>query len=279
MDADEIAELRPAPVGVRVVPLELRRTDAPLKIEGRVAASRAVAIKAPSSGVVGALDVQLGSPLKAGDLICTIGADAHEQRVLAAEAQRLLLEAQLEERRDALVMARARPEPPERVASFEAKMRAAEHRVAQERVNQRRHELASALVEVRAPFDARVAAVSTAPGASLVAGHALIELVEIDPAVVVLEVPTWVAARCRPGARVAVRADSDLDGLPGHLHVGYSADGMSVEIDLDLTISAAPDDSWAFCGYEDTGGTTTDGTTGGTDGTTTDGTTGGTTGP
>ncbi|MCA9610403.1 MAG: efflux RND transporter periplasmic adaptor subunit [Myxococcales bacterium] len=215
MDADEIAELRPAPVGVRVVPLELRRTDAPLKIEGRVAASRAVAIKAPSSGVVGALDVQLGSPLKAGDLICTIGADAHEQRVLAAEAQRLLLEAQLEERRDALVMARARPEPPERVASFEAKMRAAEHRVAQERVNQRRHELASALVEVRAPFDARVAAVSTAPGASLVAGHALIELVEIDPAVVVLEVPTWVAARCRPGARVAVRADSDLEVREG----------------------------------------------------------------
>ncbi|MCA9636909.1 MAG: hypothetical protein KC420_12860, partial [Myxococcales bacterium] len=70
-----------------------------------------------------------------------------------------------------------------------------------------------------------------------------------------------------------------LDGLPAHLHVGFTGDGMSVEIDLDLTISAAPDDSWAFCGYEDTGGTTTDGTTGGTDGTTTDGTTGGTTGP
>lgn len=206
-----MVELRPAPVGVRVVPLELRRTSEPLRIEGRVAASRAVAIKAPSSGVVRGLDVQLGSFVAAGELLCTIGADAHEQRVLAAEAQRLLLEAQLEERRDALAVARARPEPPERLASFEAKVRAAEHRVEQERVNQRRHERAAALIEVRAPFDARVAAVNTAPGASLVAGHALIELVDIDPAVVVLEVPTWVAARCRPGARVSVRADSDAE--------------------------------------------------------------------
>ncbi len=209
MDAEDTSDFRPAPVGVRVVPLERRRTSAPLRIEGRVAAARAVSIKAPSSGVVRDLQLQLGAAVSEGELLCTIGADAHEQRVLAAEAQLLLLEAQLEERRDVLAQARARPEPADRIASFEAKVRAAEHRVAQERVNRRRHELAASLVEVRAPFDGRVAAVSAAPGASLVAGHALIELVEIDPAVVVLEVPTWVAAKCRPGDAVRVRADSD----------------------------------------------------------------------
>ena len=61
---------------------------------------------------------------------------------------------------------------------------------------------------------------------------------------------------------------TDLDGLPGHLHVGYSADGMSVEIDLDLTINTMPSEDWLFCGYEDTTGGTTDGTTGTSTGTT-----------
>jgi RND family efflux transporter MFP subunit len=209
VDDDDAPEPRPAPIGVRVVPLERRRTSRPLRIEGRIAASRAVQIKALTAGVVRDLDAQLGSQMAEGDRICTVGADAHEQRVLACEAQLLLLEAQLEERRDVLAQARARPEPADRIASLESKVRAAEHRVAQERVNQRRHALAAQVVDLRAPFGARVAAVSAARGASVAAGQPLVELVEIDPAILVLEVPTWVAARCREGTEVVVHADSD----------------------------------------------------------------------
>lgn len=208
MDADDL-DFSPSPIGVRVVALERRKTDAPLRIEGRIAASRAVQLKAPTSGIVRDLSVQLGSRVAAGDLLCTIGAEAQEQRTLASEAQLHLLEAQVEERRDALAQSRARPEPPDRIASFESKLRTAEHRLEHERVNRLRHEKAADLVRILAPFDARVAAVSAAPGATLVSGHLLIELVEIDPAIVVLEVPTWVAARCREGAEVRIQADSD----------------------------------------------------------------------
>ncbi len=210
-------EPRLLPVGVRVVPIERRETTEPLRIQGRIAASRAVQLKAPVSGVVSDLDVQLGSSLSSGDVICTIGADAQRQRALASEAQLHLVKAQLEERLDGLAQVRARGEPEVRIASFEAKVRAAQSRVEQEKINVQRHALASELVRVRAPFDARVAAVSTGPGATIVSGHLLIELVEIDPAVLVLEVPTWVASRCEVGAVVSVTTDSHDEPLEGRV--------------------------------------------------------------
>ena len=64
MDADE-HEFQQPPIGVRVVPLQRRTTSAPLRIEGRIAASRAVQIKAPTSGIVSELSVQLGSRVEA----------------------------------------------------------------------------------------------------------------------------------------------------------------------------------------------------------------------
>ena len=81
---------------------------------------------------------------------------------------------------------------------------------------------------------------------------------------------------------------AELDGLPGHLRVSFTADGETITSDIDLTIDAAPSPNWEFCIYEDTFGsttdvttttdsTTTDATT--TDATTTDATTTGTTGP
>jgi len=217
VDSDDLVP-RAAPIGVRVVPLAQRSTSAPLQIEGRVAASRAVQMKAPVSGVVAGLELALGSRVTEADVLCTIGADAHRQRAIASEAQLHLLEAQLAERHDALEQARARGDGPERIASFEAKLAASSHRVQQERAQQRRHALVAESVIVRAPFDARIAAVSTASGASIVAGHPLMELVEIDPAIVVIDVPTWVASKCRPGADVSVITDSDDEPRPGTVH-------------------------------------------------------------
>jgi len=206
-------EPRLLPVGVRVVPIERRLTTEPLRIEGRVAASRAVQMKAPTSGIVRDLEVQLGSKIQKGEVICTIGAEAQRQRALATQSQLHLVKAQLEERMDGLAQVRGRGESEERIASFEAKVRAGQNRVEQETTNVKRHALAADLVKVRAPFDARVAAVSSGPGASIVSGHLLIELVEIDPAILVLELPTWVASRCKIGMAVSVTTDSHREPL------------------------------------------------------------------
>ena len=100
-DAEDY-EPRLLPVGVRVIPIERRETAAPLRIEGRIAASRAAQVKAPTSGVVRDLEVQLGSSVRKGEIICTIGADAQRQRALASQAQLHLIKAQLEERLDGL---------------------------------------------------------------------------------------------------------------------------------------------------------------------------------
>lgn len=216
MDPDDL-EHRPSPIGVRVVPLAKRKTTAPLRIEGRFAAARAVQIKAPSSGLVEGLELSLGDRIEKGAFVCTIGAAAHAQRGLASEGQVHLLEAQLEERKDALEQVRLRGEPSARIASFESKLRAAEHRLLHERAQRKRHAVIERAVEVRAPFDARVSAVSVASGASIVAGNPLVELVEIDPAVLVLDVPTWIASRCAIGRLIPVTSDSHRATLEGRV--------------------------------------------------------------
>jgi len=207
VDLDEL-ELRPSPVPVRVVPLTKRRTSAPLSIEGRFAASRAVVLKAPASGVITGLDLQLGDPVRQGDVVAAIGEAMLRQRALASEAAVHGLEAALAEREEVLAQAEQRGEPPERLASFEAKRRAAEHKLAQEKVQSKRHALLLEQATVVAPFSGRASSVSVAGGATVVTGNPLLELVEVDPLVLVLDVPTWVARVLKTGDAIQVESPS-----------------------------------------------------------------------
>lgn len=216
MDLDELELIR-SPVPVRVVPLERRVTDAPLEVEGRFAASRAVLVKAPTSGVVEGLDLHLGDPVERGQLLCTIGETMARQRAISSEASAEQLEAQLAEREDALQQAKNRGEPPERLASFENKVRAVEHKLAHERLQRKRHELLLDSLQVRAPFSGRVSSVSAAPGGSIMSGNALFELVEVDPIVLVVEVPTWVAGRLAQSDELTVKAPSDPEPRRGRV--------------------------------------------------------------
>lgn len=215
MDFDDLdlhePELRPAPVPVRVVPLQRRLTDAPVEAEGRFAASRAVLLKSQSSGVVEGLEVGLGDPVHKGQVICTVGAQMADQRVLATRATIAQLEAQLAEREDAMLQARRRGEDPDRLASFEHKLRAVEHKLMHERLQLERQTILRSSLEVHAPFSARVASVSAASGGSIMSGHPIVELVEVDPILLVLDVPTWVASRCATGDEVRVRTTSHTE--------------------------------------------------------------------
>jgi len=173
VDLDEL-ELRPAPVPVRVAPLVQRRTDTPLEIEGRFAASRAVLLKSPASGVITGLSLQLGDAVEEGAVLCAIGDAMLRQRALASEAAVHGLEAALAEREDALAQAEQRGEPAGRLLGFEAKRRAAEHKLAQEKVQSKRHALLLENATVRAPFSGRVSSVSVASGATVVSGSVIV---------------------------------------------------------------------------------------------------------
>ncbi|MGE0791372.1 MAG: efflux RND transporter periplasmic adaptor subunit [Sandaracinaceae bacterium] len=202
IDDDDVPR---APVPVRVVPLSARTTSEPLAVEGRFAASRAVAIKAPSSGVVEELTVSLGDRVEPGQLLLRIGALAARQRALATESAIELLEAQLAEGDEAMAVVSARPDNPERIKTQEAKLRVLRHKLAQEKIQRERHVLLAELVDVNAPFGGFIAAVNAANGGTIMHGHALIELVEADPVVLVVDVPTWVRNRCEIGSRVDVQ--------------------------------------------------------------------------
>jgi RND family efflux transporter MFP subunit len=208
VDLEEI-EIRPAPVPVRVAPLARRKTAVPLEVEGGLAASRAVLLKAPTSGELTGLDLTLGDLVEAGATLCAIGDTMARQRALAAQASVHQHEAALAEREELLLQAQNRDEPKERLRSFELKLRVAEHKLEQEKVQLARHELLLENLLVRAPFSGRVASVHAATGGTVVTGNALVEIVEVDPIVLVLEVPTWVARRCRPDDELEVRAVSD----------------------------------------------------------------------
>jgi len=149
--------------------------------------------------------------------LAVVGASVARQRALSTEASLAQLQAQLAEREDTLHAAEHRGEPAARVASLEAKVRAVRHKLEHERLQRERQALAERIATIRAPFDARVAAVHAAPGASVVTGHLLIELVAVDPIVLVLEVPTWVAGRCPSGMAVEVRLTNDEPPRSGRL--------------------------------------------------------------
>ncbi len=208
MELDDF-EVRAIPVPVRVAPIEMRETGAPLEIEGRFAASRAVLLKAPSAGVVEGLRVTLGDTVEEGETLCTIGLEASRQRVLAAEASVHQLRAQVAEREDLLLSARERGEPLDKLAQLERRVRAIEHKLEHEKLQKQRLESMMTTLHVRAPFSARVSSVNAAPGGSIMSGSSMLELVQVDPIVLVLEVPTWLASRLEKNAEVRVRTPSD----------------------------------------------------------------------
>jgi RND family efflux transporter MFP subunit len=203
------ADLVPIPVAVRVAPLVRRKTTAPLEVEGRSAASRAVVLKSPGSGVLEGPAFALGDVVKKADPIGSLGETSARQRALAAEASIHSHEAQLREREDALLAAQQRGEPADRVAGFELKVRAAKHKLDHEKVQRARHAILLQELRVLAPFDARISAVHLSPGAAVMAGNPLVELVDVNPIVLVVEVPTFAAARCPIGFEIAVEALGD----------------------------------------------------------------------
>lgn len=202
-------DLRPSPIVVRVASVIARETDAPLRVEGVFTAGRAVQIKAAVSGVVEGLELRLGELALRGQVLGTVGADVAHQRALAMQANVHQLASQLAERDEALMQAKARAEPEDRLAIFEARVHGARERLEQEKVSLRKQALVEASAVVRAPFAGRVTAVHVAPGATVVTGAVLVEIAEVDPLVLVAEVPAWLAARAQVRAEVGVEVDGE----------------------------------------------------------------------
>lgn len=178
-----------------------------------------------AEAALGAARALLGLPADSAD-------DALEPESTAAVrlARAVLLRARLERER-AAALAREGVDSQAVADTAEADYRAAESRlqeafelVAARRATlaQRRAELEIArahLAETRieAPFDGRVAARLTGPGAYLAIGAALFELVRVDPLRLVLEVGERDAAEVRVGQSVRAHVEGLASALEGRL--------------------------------------------------------------
>jgi len=183
----------PFEVVTRTVTAQPRQ--AVLSLRGRTEAFREVLVRAETGGRVVEAPMQEGSPVSAGDVLCRLDVDARAAAVAQAEAD--LRARQLEY--DAAVELRNRGH---RSANQVAAMEAARD-AASAQLRAAREELAN--VYLTAPFDGVFDGRNAEVGDFLRAGDPCGTVVELDPILVVAEVPERSVSELAPGMTGRVR--------------------------------------------------------------------------
>ena len=214
----------PPSVQVKLIPEVERRYD--VVVRGRTQATRTVVIRSETAGVVAAAPVLQGTYVKAGQVLCKISVDARQAALDQARAA--LKSNQLaQQQNDELAKKGFRS--PTQVLQSQAALDAATAAV-------RQAEIALAQVNLKAPFagvfDHRDAEVGTFLGPGQPCGT----MIEIDPLLVVGDVPETQAASMKVGATATARLVSGQT-LSGHIrYVARDADAQTRTYHLEMTI-------------------------------------------
>ncbi len=176
-----------------------------LVVSGRTEASRKVVTLARTNGLLQEVRVQRGSKVKKGDVIAILSDDAREAQVTQAQAlldqRRIELEAK---RRLALTNAIPRLE----LNSLEAQFKAAEAAVATAEAERDRG-------IIIAPWDGVITEVAeVGTSAFAMAGKEIVQIVGLDPMLVVVEVSE------RRIAQIAVGGEADVKLVSGQTRQG-----------------------------------------------------------
>jgi len=173
---------------------------------GTVLATRSVTLRNEIAGTVAAVALSPGRVVGAGTVLVQLDVSVEEAELAALEAEAALAETLLARYQHA-VSDRA-------VSAVEVDRARAERDVARARIAQTRAVIARKTI--RAPFRARVGLADVHRGQFLDVGTELTTLQGVDgSAQVDFSVAQRVAAGLRPGGRVAVFVDGDLDPLVG----------------------------------------------------------------
>jgi len=227
-------------VQVMLIPEAVRERQVALR--GRTQATRTVVVKSETAGVVAETPVLQGTVVGKGTVLCRLAVDARQAAVDQAQAN--LKSAQLQEKA-AAELARKGYRSPTQLLEAQAQMDSAQAAL-------RQAQILLAQVNIRAPFrgvfDHRDAEVGT----YLSAGQPCGTMIELDPLLVVGDVPEMDAAKLHLGAagtaklvegptlagRVRyVAHDADPQTRTYHLEVIAPNPGLAVRSGLSAQVS------------------------------------------
>ncbi|MFN3582965.1 efflux RND transporter periplasmic adaptor subunit [Phenylobacterium sp.] len=235
------AEALPS-VQATLTPETAREVDVVLR--GRTEATRAVVVRSETAGVVAATPAAEGSFVRKGQVLCRLAVDARQASLDQARAN---LRSRQLQRQAAQQLAEKGYRSQTQVLEAQAALDAAQAQV-------RQAEIALSQVDIRAPFagvfDRRDAEIGT----YLAPGQACGTMIELDPLLVVGDVPETDAAKLRLGAPASatlisgqkltgkvryVARDADPQTRTYHVEVIVPNPGLDVRSGLSAELKIA----------------------------------------
>lgn len=213
-----------ASVQVRLIPEQVREYDVVLR--GRTQATRSVLVKSETAGLVAQTPVLQGTVVRQGQVLCRLSVDARQAALDQARAN--FRSAQLQQQAN-VELARRNFRSATQVAQGQANLDAAQAAV-------RAAEIALRQVDIRAPFagvfDHRDAEIGT----YLSPGQSCGTMIELDPLLIVGDVPETDAAKLAVGApAVANLVEGQI--LHGKIrYVAHDADPTTRTYHLEIVV-------------------------------------------
>jgi len=221
------AKVAPALPSVQAVltPEAIRQYDVVLR--GRTESARTVVVRSETAGVVAQAPAREGSAVKQGDVLCKLAVDARQASLDQAKANYRSM--QLQQQANVELAAKGYRSQTQ-VLDSQSKLDAAQAGV-------RQAEIALAQVNIRAPFagvfDHRDAEIGT----YLSPGQACGTMIELNPLLVVGDVPETEAAKLKVGAPATAKLVSG-QVLNGHIrYVAQDADPQTRTYHLEVAVA------------------------------------------
>ncbi|MBS0362303.1 MAG: efflux RND transporter periplasmic adaptor subunit [Proteobacteria bacterium] len=213
----------PPMVQAKLIPEVIRPYE--VVVRGRTQATRTVVVRSETAGVVAQTPVLQGTYVKQGQVLCRLAVDARQaalDQAHAAQQSAALAQQQNDE------LAKKGYRSPTQVLQGQANLDAAKAAV-------RSAEIALAQVNIKAPFNGVFDQRAAEIGTYLSAGQACGTMIEIDPMLIVGDVPETEAAAVKVGAPASAKL---IDGqtIMGRIrYVAHDADPQTRTYHLEVT--------------------------------------------
>jgi multidrug efflux system membrane fusion protein len=216
--------LGPPAVQVRLVPETQRQYD--VIVRGRTQATRTVVVRSETAGNVAQTPVLQGTAVKQGQVLCRLALDARQAGLDQAQAAAKSAELTRQQNEQ---LAKQGYRAPAQVLQAQAQLDAARAAV-------RQAEIQLEQVNIKAPFsgvfDQRAAEV----GSYLAPGQPCGTMIELDPLLVVGDVPETEAGKLRVGAEASAKLVSGQT-LSGRIrYVAHDADPQTRTYHLEIAL-------------------------------------------
>jgi multidrug efflux system membrane fusion protein len=213
---------------VKLTPEEVREYDVVLR--GRTQATRAVQVKSETSGRVDATPVLQGSMVRGGTVLCRLAVDARQAALDQARANYKSMALQQQAN---VELAKKNFRSATQVAQGQANLDAASAAV-------RSAETLMQQVNIRAPFTGVFDHRDAEVGAYLSPGQPCGTVIELNPLLIVGDVPETDAAKLRVGA-TALAVLVDGQRMTGRIrYVAHDADPTTRTYHLEITVPNPP---------------------------------------